>query len=122
MPVAKAKAKLDLRLAAKGTSVIGTGKDEKGRESAWILGWDGVANRAIHAWFGDEGEHGHAIYEMVDDDDASRARSFPRLRRRMKGTVTLKRTSDDRYTVQWTEVTVDEKEADDLNLVVERLK
>ncbi len=116
------KGEMDLRLAAKGTSVIGTGKDEEGRESAWILGWDGAANRAIHAWFGDEGEHGHAIYEFVDDNTLRGPGVSRNSDGVMKGTVTLKRTSNDRYTVQWTAVTVDDKEANDLNLVVERLK
>ena len=113
---------MDLKLAAKGTSVIGTGKDEAGRESAWIMGWDVVANRAIHAWFGDEGENGYVVYEVVDE----KTLRGPGVSRSPdgvgKGTVTLTRTGDNRYTVKWTEVTVDDKESDDVNLVVERLK
>jgi hypothetical protein len=118
----ESKGEVDLKLVAKGTSVIGTGKDAEGRESAWILGWDVVANRAIHAWFGDEGENGYVVYEVVDETTLR----GPGVSRGpdgvSKGTVTLKRTGDDRYTVQWREVTTDGEEGEDLNLVVERLK
>ena len=43
-----AKAEMNLKAVAKDSAVIGTAKGAEGRESAWIMGWDSVAKRAIH--------------------------------------------------------------------------
>ena len=115
-------AEMNMKLAAKGTALIGTTKNDKGGEAAWIFGWNGNSKRMIHGWFGDEGEAGHVSYEIMDKDTLRGPGVSRSAEGDMKGMVTVKRTSDNRYTVQWTEVTLNGAKADDLNLVVERKK
>ncbi len=82
------------------------------------MSWDGAEKRVVHEWFGDDGEHGRATYEILNEDSLRGpgvSRSSEGL---MKGTVTIKKSSEKRYTVQWTEVTLNGQKSDDLNLVV----
>ena len=113
-------AEMNMKLAAKGSALIGTTKDDKGREAAWIFGWDNGKQQMIHGWFGEDGEIGGVSYK-IEDKDTLRGPGVSRSSQgEMKGTVTVRRTGDNRYTVQWTDVTLDGAKADDLNLVVER--
>ena len=81
---------LKIEVVAKGTAGIGTGKDTDGKESAWIMGWDGAEKRVVHEWFGDDGEHGRATYEILNENSLRGpgvSRSSEGL---MKGTVTIR--------------------------------
>jgi hypothetical protein len=113
-------AEMNMQLAAKESALIGTTKDDQGRESAWIFGWDNGKQRMIHGWFGEDGDIGGVSYK-IEDNDTLRGPGVSRSSQgEMKGTVTVRRTGNNRYTVQWTDVTLDGAKADDLNLVVER--
>jgi hypothetical protein len=113
-------AEMNMKLAAKGSALIGTTKNDQGREAAWIFGWDNDKKRMIHGWFGEDGEVGVVSYNIVEKDTLRGPGVVRTSEGEMKGKVTVQRTGDNRYTVQWTDVTRDGAKADDLNLVVER--
>ncbi len=117
---AEGVAEMNMKLVAKGAALIGTTKDNEGREAAWIFGWDGVQQRMIHGWCGDNGEVGLVSYEIKDENTLTGRGAVRSAEGEMKGTVTVKRTAENRYTVDWTDVTVDGAKSDNLNLVVER--
>lgn len=112
--------KLQWKVAARGNALIGTSKNKNGEESAWIHGWDGTDETLIVSWFGEAGVHGQVAYKIVDATMLSGPASLHDDRGTTKAIVTIKKSSDDRFTVRWSEVTVNGEEAEDLNLVVER--
>ena len=84
------------------------------------MGWDGAEKRVVHEWFGDDGEHGRVTYEILNENSLRGPGVASSSEGIMKGTVTLKKSGEKRYTVQWTEVTLNGQKSDDLNLVVEK--
>ena len=62
--------------------------------------WDHGKKQMIRGWFGEDGEIGGVSYK-IEDKDTLRGPGVSRSSQgEMKGTVTVKRTGDDRYTVQ----------------------
>lgn len=108
------------KLVAGGNALIGTGKASNGIEDAWAFGWDARELSIVSDWFTAADQHARVSYRIVDDQTISGPAVVTEASGITKATVTVKRVSDNEYTVHWTNMTVNGTKADDLKLVVAR--
>ena len=113
-------AEWQIELVAKDACGIGKMKDADGEESAWIIGWDAAKECLIHEWFTDKGSHGCVSYKIVDENTLRGPLVVTASDGETKAIVTVKKLTDNRFTVHWTRVTTNGQEADDINIVVEK--
>ena len=109
-----------IKLVAKDTCGIGTMKDGEGEESAWIVAWDAAEKRLIHEWFTEKGDHGCVSYTIIDAKTLRGPVVLTTADGETKATVTVKKSGDKRFTVHWTDVTLNGKKTDNLDIVMEK--
>jgi hypothetical protein len=111
---------IDWNLVAGGNALIGTGKNDKGIEDAWAYGWDVNAQAIVSQWFTADDRQAQVSYKIVDDKTIRGPAVVTEASGITKGTVTVRKVSDNEYTVHWTDMTVNGSKVEDVKLVVKR--